>query len=114
MAVEDLLGRTPVHLDQDLISASLLGRVILVTGAAGSIGSELCRQIARFRPKAIVGFEIAESPLFRLQMELARTFPNVRFHAEIGSIQNTARLRKCLGGIDPRRFTMPRLINTCR
>jgi FlaA1/EpsC-like NDP-sugar epimerase len=92
VAVEDLLGRTPVHLDQDLISAKLRGRVIMVTGAAGSIGSEICRQIARFEPEAIIGFEIAESPLFSLQMELARTFPHVTFHAEIGSIQNAARL----------------------
>jgi len=94
VAVEDLLGRTPVHLDQERISAKLNGRVILVTGAAGSIGSEVCRQIARFEPAAIVGFEIAESPLFHLQMELAREFPNVPFHAEIGSIQNGARLRE--------------------
>ena len=94
VAVEDLLGRTPVHLEQDRISAKLRGRVILVTGAAGSIGSEICRQIARFEPGAIVGFEIAESPLFHLQMELARDFPKVTFHAEIGSIQNPARLRE--------------------
>ena len=92
VAVEDLLGRTPVHLDQERISAKVSGRVILVTGAAGSIGSEICRQIARFNPAAIVGFEIAESPLFHLQMELAREFPAVPFHAEIGSIQNAARL----------------------
>jgi FlaA1/EpsC-like NDP-sugar epimerase len=92
VAVEDLLGRTPVHLDQERISAKLRGRVILVTGAAGSIGSEICRQIARFRPEAIVGFEIAESALFGLEMELARNFPDVPFHAEIGSIQNSMRL----------------------
>ncbi len=94
VAVEDLLGRKPVHLEQERISAKLRGRVILVTGAAGSIGSEICRQIARFQPHAIVGFEIAESALFGLHMELARTFPDVTFHAEIGSIQNPARLRE--------------------
>jgi len=92
VAVEDLLGRKPVHLEQERISAKLQGRVILVTGAAGSIGSEICRQIARFSPSAIVGFEIAESPLFYLHMELTRTFPDVAFHAEIGSIQNATRL----------------------
>ena len=92
VAVEDLLGRTPVYLDQQRISAKLRDRVILVTGAAGSIGSEICRQIARFNPAAIVGFEIAESPLFHLQIELARSFPGVPFHAEIGSIQNAVRL----------------------
>jgi FlaA1/EpsC-like NDP-sugar epimerase len=94
VAVEDLLGRIPVLLEQDRISAKLHGRVILVTGAAGSIGSEICRQIARFRPAAIIGFDIAESPLFNVQQELARNFPGVCFHAEIGSIQNRARLRE--------------------
>ncbi len=92
VAVEDLLGRVPVNLDQERISAKLRGRVVLVTGAAGSIGSEICRQIARFQPAAIIGFEIAESPLFHLQLEIARTFPGIRFHAEIGSTQNPARL----------------------
>jgi FlaA1/EpsC-like NDP-sugar epimerase len=94
VAVEDLLGRVPVNLDQERISAKVRDRVILVTGAAGSIGSELCRQIARFQPTAIVGFEIAESPLFHLQLEIARSFPGIRFHAEIGSIQNRARLEE--------------------
>ncbi len=92
VAVEDLLGRSPVSLEQDRISDWLAGQVVLVTGAAGSIGSEICRQVARFKPAAIVGFEIAESPVFNLQQELARTFPDLRFHAEIGSIQKRARL----------------------
>ena len=92
VAVEDLLGRHPVVLDQGRMEEQLSDRVILVTGAAGSIGSEICRQLARFRPSAIVGFEIAESALFGLQQEMARRFPNIRFEAEIGSIQNKARL----------------------
>ncbi|MGD1072679.1 MAG: nucleoside-diphosphate sugar epimerase/dehydratase [Bryobacteraceae bacterium] len=92
VAVEDLLGRIPVRLEQDRISARLQGQIVLVTGAAGSIGSEICRQIARFKPAAIVGFEIAESPVFNLQLEFARMFPEVSFHAEIGSIQKPARL----------------------
>ena len=94
VAVEDLLGRVPVHLEQDRISEKLRGRVVLVTGAAGSIGSEICRQVARFKPAAIVGFEIAESAIFGLQNELARLFPDVPFHAEIGSIQNRMRLNE--------------------
>ena len=92
VAVEDLLGRNPVLLEQDRISAKLQGQVVLVTGAAGSIGSEICRQLARFRPAAIVGFEIAESPIFNLQQEFRRSFPEVNFHAEIGSIQKPGRL----------------------
>ncbi len=92
VAVEDLLGRNPVHLDEARIGESLQGRVVLITGAAGSIGSELCRQIARFRPAAIVAFEIAESPLFEIDREIRQSFPDVPFHPEIGSIQNRARL----------------------
>lgn len=92
VAVEDLLGRTPVHLQETSIRGLLEGKVVLVTGAAGSIGSELCRQIARFRPAGIIGFEIAESPLFEIDQEMRRTFPNVPFYPEIGSIQNRARL----------------------
>ena len=92
VAVEDLLGRNPVRLDQERIRAKLEGKIVLVTGAAGSIGSELCRQIARFRPRAVVGFEMAESALFDLEREMLRAFPAVSFCAEIGSIQNPARL----------------------
>jgi len=92
VAVEDLLGRTPVHLEESQIRGTLEGKVVLVTGAAGSIGSELCRQIARFRPAGIVGFEIAESPLFEIDREMQQKFPKVPFHPEVGSIQNCARL----------------------
>ena len=92
VAVDDLLGRRPVRLEGARISRRLAGKVVLVTGAAGSIGSELCRQIARFSPAGIVGFEIAESPLFDIDREMKQRFPNVPFHAEIGSIQNLARV----------------------
>jgi FlaA1/EpsC-like NDP-sugar epimerase len=92
VAVEDLLGRTPVRLEEDQIRGTLEGKVVLVTGAAGSIGSELCRQIARFHPAGIVGFEIAESPLFEIDREMRQAFPMVPFYPEIGSIQNRARI----------------------
>jgi len=92
VSVEDLLGRIPVDLDEEQILSTLEGRIILVTGAAGSIGSELCRQIARFRPAGIVGFDIAESPLFEIDREMRLAFPQVPFFPEIGSIQNCARI----------------------
>jgi len=92
VAVEDLLGRTPVRLEDSRIRGALNGKVVLVTGAAGSIGSELCRQIARFHPAGIVGFEIAESPLFEIDREMRQTFPFVPFFPEIGNIQDRARL----------------------
>ncbi|MBV9625238.1 MAG: polysaccharide biosynthesis protein, partial [Acidobacteria bacterium] len=76
-------------------------RVVLVTGAGGSIGSELCRQIARFRPAGIVGFEIAESPLFELDLEMRQVFPGVPFYPEIGNIQCRARLDEVLHSYAP-------------
>jgi FlaA1/EpsC-like NDP-sugar epimerase len=96
VAVEDLLGRNAVRLEENQIRGSLAGKVVLVTGAAGSIGSELCRQIARFHPAGIVGFEIAESPLFEIDREMRQSFPQVPFHPEIGSIQNRVRLDEVL------------------
>ncbi len=94
VAVEDLLGRTPVHLEEDLIRSTLKDKVVLVTGAAGSIGFELCRQIAPFHPAGIVGFEIAESSLFEIDREMHQLFPAVPFYPEIGSIQNRDRLNE--------------------
>jgi FlaA1/EpsC-like NDP-sugar epimerase len=101
VAVEDLLGRSPARLDEDEIAGKLTGKVILVTGAGGSIGSELCRQIARFRPKAIVGYEISETALFQLSWEMRAHFPGVPFYPEIGSVQNPQRLAEMLKGHRP-------------
>jgi FlaA1/EpsC-like NDP-sugar epimerase len=101
VAVEDLLGRTQIHLEEEQIRRALEGCVVLVTGAAGSIGSELCRQIARFQPTCIVGFDIAESPLFEIDREMRRQFPSVPFHPEIGNIQNRARLSELFNRYRP-------------
>ncbi len=86
VAVEDLLGRKPVQLDLEQIRERIEGRVVMVTGAAGSIGSEICRQVARFHPACLVGFDEAETPLFHIDREMAKAFPDVTFHAEIGTI----------------------------
>ncbi|HEX3747300.1 MAG TPA: nucleoside-diphosphate sugar epimerase/dehydratase [Bryobacteraceae bacterium] len=101
VAVEDLLGRNPIHLDEDRLRDTLRGRTVMVTGAAGSIGSELCRQIARFQPSSIIGLDSAESPLFELDRELRQYFPAVPFLAEIGDIRNRARLNEVLGQYRP-------------
>lgn len=101
VAVEDLLGRTAVRLEENHICSTLEGKVILVTGAAGSIGSELCRQIARFRPAGIVGFDMAESPLFEIDREMRKAFPQIPFYPEIGSIQHCARLNEVLRQYSP-------------
>ena len=101
VAVEDLLGRHPVCLEENQIRGTLEDKIVLVTGAAGSIGSELCRQIARFRPAGIVGFEIAESPLFEFDREMRQAFPETPFYPEIGSVQNRIRLNEVLRQYSP-------------
>lgn len=101
VAVEDLLGRNAVRLDEDQIRAALHRKMVLVTGAAGSIGSELCRQIACFHPAGIVGFDAAESPLFEISREMRRMFPRIPFHAEIGSIQHRLRLDEIFNRYKP-------------
>lgn len=90
--LKSLVGREPARLDQTFLRSTIEGRAVLVTGAAGSIGAELCRQIARFSPAAIVGFDIAESPLFEIDREMRQAHPAVPFVAEIGNVQNRARL----------------------
>jgi FlaA1/EpsC-like NDP-sugar epimerase len=100
VSVEDLLGRAQVLLEDADVRAQVQGRAVLVTGAAGSIGSELCRQIARFGPKVIVGYDVSETPLFYLDHEFRKSFPNLEFEAVIGSIQDTARLNEVFGEYD--------------
>ena len=101
VAVEDILGRKPVNLDQDNIRERIQGKVVMVTGAAGSIGSELCRQVARFNPLALIGFDEAETPLFQIDRELRNSFPELIFHAEIGSITRPDRLRQVMQKYQP-------------
>ena len=100
-AVENLLGRSPVRLEEDQIRGSLEGRVVLVTGAAGSIGSELCRQIARFGPAAIVGLDIAESPLVESEREMRRVAPQAPYRIEVGNIQSRVRVDEIVRQYSP-------------
>jgi FlaA1/EpsC-like NDP-sugar epimerase len=101
VAVEDLLGRTPVILQEDPICKAIRGKVILVTGAGGSIGSEICRQIANFSPAGIVGFDCAESALFEVDREIQATHPGIQFRAEIGNIQNRLRMEEVFSRHSP-------------
>jgi FlaA1/EpsC-like NDP-sugar epimerase len=88
--LEDLLGREPISLDLDGIKSYLQGKSILVTGAAGSIGSEICRQIARFRPARIILFDKAETPLFFIERELKERFPDIPVTPLIGDLRHRA------------------------
>jgi FlaA1/EpsC-like NDP-sugar epimerase len=94
--ITDLLGREPVKLEEDRIRDSLCGRAVLVTGGAGSIGSELCRQIAGFGASKVVIFDHAESDLFRIDMELREVSPHVTVVPEIGDICDPMRVEEVM------------------
>ncbi len=85
---EDLLGREPVALDEREIGGYITGKTVMVTGGAGSIGSELCRQIARFGPKALVIVDRSESGLYDTELALTARFPGVAITAVPGPVQN--------------------------
>ncbi len=86
--IEDLLGRDPVVMDREQIGGYLTGRRVLVTGAAGSIGSEICRQVARFRPEKLILFDQAETPLYEIEKELAGLFPDLRLLPLIADVRD--------------------------
>ena len=90
---EDLLGREPVVLDEAGIAQTLLGKCVLITGAGGSIGSELCRQVARFRPLRLVLYELSEFNLYTIEQELTEAFPGVELVRLIGDVKDLAHLR---------------------
>jgi FlaA1/EpsC-like NDP-sugar epimerase len=92
--LEDLLGRDSVALDTELLRRHITGRTVMVTGAAGSIGSELCRQIARLSPGLLIPFEIAESPLFYLEMEMRQKFPTMGLVPVIGDVRDRRRVEE--------------------
>ena len=86
--IEDLLGREPVLLDRALIGSYLTGKRVLVTGAGGSIGSEICRQVARFAPAKLVLLDQAETPLYEIEKELIACFPEVRIMPLIADVRD--------------------------
>ena len=90
--LELLLGREPVQLDHDLIARRVSGHSVLVTGAAGSIGSEVCRQVAAFSPSRLVAVDIAESPLFELENEFRDQHTDCPFIAAIGDVRDEAQM----------------------
>jgi FlaA1/EpsC-like NDP-sugar epimerase len=92
VAIEDLLGREPVNLDEAIVGASIRSRVVLVTGAGGSIGSELCRQICRFGPARLILVERFENALFEIHRELASAFPQVPIDPRIADVCDEPRM----------------------
>ena len=90
---EDLLGRAPVQLDEGGISECLSGKVVLITGAGGSIGSELCRQVARYGPRRLVLYELSEFALYRIEQELTEAFPHIPLVRLVGDVRDPEHLR---------------------
>lgn len=98
VSVEDLLGREAVKLDESLIRESIEGRSVMVTGGGGSIGSELCRQVASFRPMRLVILERGESDLFRIHRELTDKYPHADIVALIADIREMASVEQAIRG----------------
>ncbi|MDP1799794.1 MAG: nucleoside-diphosphate sugar epimerase/dehydratase [Bacteroidota bacterium] len=99
--IEDLLERDPIKLDDDLINAQLKNKVILITGAAGSIGSELARQCANYSPKKIYLLDQAESPLHELDLEFAEKFKDTAFEVVIADVRNNERMKHVFNSFKP-------------
>ena len=92
--IEDLLGRDPIQINTEEILNSVHNKVILVTGGGGSIGSELCRQIAAHHPKQLIIIDIYENSAYEIQQELLRKYPELNQVVLIASVRNTARIEK--------------------
>lgn len=90
--IEDLLGREEIKISMDAIKANFKDKVVLVTGAAGSIGSELCRQLATFGIKKLILFDNAETPMHNIRLELEEKFPNLEFVPIIGDVRQGPRV----------------------
>lgn len=90
--IEDLLGREEIKINMNEIIANFKDKTILVTGAAGSIGSELCRQLATFGVKQLILFDSAETPMHNIRLELEERFPKMEFVPVIGDVRIAQRV----------------------
>ncbi len=90
--IEDLLGRDEIKINMQEIADSLKGKVVMVSGAAGSIGSEICRQLAQFHIRKLVLFDSAETPMHNLRLELEEKFPELEFEPVIGDVRSVSRV----------------------
>ncbi len=101
VSIEDLLGREPVRFDMQAVKQFICGKTILVTGGGGSIGSELCRQIAKYEPAKLIIFDIYENNAYDIQMELQRDYPLLDLAVLIGSVRDERRLREVFSEYRP-------------
>lgn len=99
--IEDLLGRDPIQLDNNNIENLIKDQVVLVTGGGGSIGSELCRQIASFKPETLVIFDIYENNLYNIELELRAKYPELDIKGIVGSVRDRNKLEDLFGKYNP-------------
>ena len=99
--IEDLLGRDSIHIDLDSLMNYVSNKVVLVTGGGGSIGSELCRQIASYKPKQLIIVDIYENNAYDIQQELIEKFPELDLVVLIASVRNTNRMNKIFATYQP-------------
>ena len=101
VAVEDLLGRNPIQVNMDEIYSFIANKVIMVTGGGGSIGSELCRQIAKHNPKQLIVFDIYENNAHAIALELKDTYPDLNLEVLIGSVRDSRRINQVFSKFKP-------------
>ena len=99
--IEELLERSPIKLDIDKIKAQITGKVVMVTGAAGSIGSEIVRQVMKFEPKNLILFDQAETPLYEIELELNENEHSCNFEIVIGDVSDLTRIEGALSLFKP-------------
>lgn len=99
--IEDLLGRKVIQLDDGAVEKKLDGEIVLVTGAAGSIGSGIVRQIANYNPQLIIALDQAESPIYELEIEMRREFPDISLEVAIGDIRRKDRMVRLFERFSP-------------
>lgn len=99
--IEDLLGREEIRINMKEIDALLEDKTVMVTGAAGSIGSEICRQLAKFQIKQLICFDMGETPMHNLRLELEEKYPNLRFVPVIGDVRSQERLEFVFSSYHP-------------
>ena len=112
--IQDLLRRDPIKTDVEQVASLVTGKVVMVTGAGGSIGSELCRQLARLNPLRIVAVGRGENSIFELLQEFSVTFPKVKIDPVIADVRDHTRMRGVISSNRPFSVFMPRLISTFR
>lgn len=96
VSIEDLLGRDTIDIDFDSVAGYVRNKVVMITGGGGSIGSELCRQIAAHSPRCLIIFDIYENNAYDIQQELVKKYPNLHLEVLIGSVRNTRRIESVI------------------